>query len=107
MEPWPRRLNKMDLREITSGLRGGDERTRRDDESGVTAGPECEDDSRSTTSESCDATPNRSETTSDDSASAERDRSGDHLCPFCETEFDADRGACPECDAEIVLRGTR
>jgi len=30
-----------------------------------------------------------------------------HVCSFCETEFDADRRACPECDAEIVLRGER
>jgi len=31
----------------------------------------------------------------------------DHLCSFCETEFDASRDVCPECDAEIVLRGAR
>ncbi|MFC4451510.1 hypothetical protein [Halorussus aquaticus] len=108
MGPWSGRLYEMDLREITSGLCGGDERTRRDDESGTTAGSEREGDgSRSATSESGDTATNRSETTSDDSASSEQDRDDDYLCPFCETEFDAERGACPECNAEIVLRGTR
>lgn len=34
-------------------------------------------------------------------------RGNDHLCSFCETEFDASRDVCPECDAEVVLRGTR
>lgn len=30
-----------------------------------------------------------------------------HVCSFCETEFDASSSVCPECDAEIVLRGER
>lgn len=36
-----------------------------------------------------------------------RSRADTHVCSFCETEFDADRRACPKCDAEIVLRGDR
>lgn len=37
----------------------------------------------------------------------DRERPDAHVCSFCETEFDAKRGVCPECGAEIVLRGDR
>ena len=41
------------------------------------------------------------------SAASGNERDDDHLCAFCQHEFDADRGACPDCGAEIVLRGRR
>ena len=37
----------------------------------------------------------------------DRERDDGHLCAFCQHEFDAERGACPDCGAEIVLRGGR
>ena len=39
----------------------------------------------------------------------ERERiEANHVCAFCRTSFDAgDRSACPECGAEVVLRGER
>lgn len=42
-----------------------------------------------------------------ESASASERTREEYLCPFCETTFDSSRGVCPECDAEIVLRGQR
>ncbi|NHN61340.1 MULTISPECIES: hypothetical protein [Halorussus] len=93
----------MDLKDITRGLRGGEDATLTDDEPGA------ETDSRPSTDRdsATDAASDGEESTDDDSASSDADRDDAHVCPFCETEFDADRGACPECDAEIVLRGTR
>lgn len=35
------------------------------------------------------------------------DADDEHLCAFCQTAFDAERGYCPDCGAEIVLRGRR
>ncbi|USZ69839.1 hypothetical protein NGM10_15650 (plasmid) [Halorussus salilacus] len=34
-------------------------------------------------------------------------RDDEHVCDFCGTDFDADRGACPDCGAELVFRGRR
>lgn len=119
------------LKEITSELRGGDEsandddrtnsdesandeRTDRDGYSDSTADSATDTESvvRSTTAtddsgagddpESTGETPAGTEGNTD--ASEQRD---EHLCSFCETEFDADRTVCPECDAEIVVRGAR
>lgn len=42
-----------------------------------------------------------------DDATDERSRDNEHLCRFCRSTFDADRNTCPECGAEIVLRGDR
>ena len=41
--------------------------------------------------------------------STERERTeANHVCAFCRARFDAsDRSACPECEAEVVLRGER
>ncbi|WP_435181858.1 hypothetical protein [Halorussus sp. AFM4] len=88
----------MDLKDITRGLRGDDEDAPADDETGEATG------SRSPPSA---VASDRHEPSGDDTSSAGADREDAHVCPFCETEFDPDRGACPECDAEIVLRGTR
>lgn len=37
----------------------------------------------------------------------EEPRDTEHVCAFCRESFDASRGACPHCGAEIVLRGVR
>lgn len=85
------------LKGITRELRASDERTGTSDRSRTTA----------------EAGRNRPERTADrDPASGsdgadQRARADDYLCPFCETTFDSDRGVCPECDAEIVMRGDR
>lgn len=42
-----------------------------------------------------------------DAESGEASRSDRQVCPFCRTEFEAARGTCPECNAEVVLRGER
>lgn len=90
-------------RELRSGDgRASDESARTDDTGGAgpaeraagsTAGP------NSATGDDADANGEAG----DPAASRERD----HLCSFCETEFDASRTVCPECGAEIVLRGAR
>jgi hypothetical protein len=104
MEMEARGIDDMDLlKDITRGLRGSGETAR--NERGRTA-----EDSRSD--------PDRRSTTSRSDAPGSADESGDvessdggrgdvHVCSFCETEFDASRDVCPECDAEIVFRGTR
>lgn len=79
-------------------------RANTDDES--TAGNDEPDDH----SPSSDATPSDGPADgvrSDDRATNGRSRTGTHVCSFCGAEFDADRRACPECDAEVVLRGER
>lgn len=95
----------MNLKDITSGLRSGEEGTRQDERQETTGSRR--DDSRSTTGGSDDASANRTTTASDGPSSAESTRDDGHVCSFCQNEFDADRGVCPECDAEIVVRGTR
>lgn len=37
----------------------------------------------------------------------ERTRDDEHVCDFCGTDFPAGRGACPDCGAEIIVRGAR
>lgn len=103
METEPRRTDGMDLKDLTRGLRGGEGGTPADDEPGAAT------DSRSPANRetATGAASDGDESTDDDAASGDADRDDAHVCPFCETEFDADRGACPECGAEIVLRGTR
>lgn len=85
------------LKDITRELRGGGE-TRRDER-------------RQTTPNSRrDADPQPSADDADEDATPESTGQDDrdvHVCPFCETEFEATRGSCPDCDAEIVLRGER
>ena len=108
MEPWFRRVDGMDLlKDITSELRGDDERTGDEDGTSDSEGGERtgEDDVGRTENPATDARPEeQSAAAADDSGSGERD---EHLCSFCETEFDASRSVCPECDAEIVVRGAR
>ncbi|MFC7078983.1 hypothetical protein [Halorussus caseinilyticus] len=93
----------MDLKDITRGLRGGDE-TRKGDQSRTTADAR-PGAAQSSTSDPAEATTNRTDSASDDATDPDRD--DEHVCSFCQAEFDADRGVCPECDAEIVFRGTR
>jgi predicted RNA-binding Zn-ribbon protein involved in translation (DUF1610 family) len=35
------------------------------------------------------------------------DRGDEHVCDFCGADFDASRGRCPDCGAEIIVRGAR
>lgn len=80
------------LRDITDGLRG-DDQTRRSDESDPATTVPRDDGSADE--------PRR------DGSTGEPGRDDEHVCSFCRTAFDADRRSCPECDAEIVLRGSR
>lgn len=49
-----------------------------------------------------------SETESDSgSQTTQRTRDDEHVCAFCGTDFAASRGACPNCDAKIIVRGER
>lgn len=41
----------------------------------------------------------------DESETADRD--DEHVCDFCGADFDANRGRCPDCGAEIIVRGAR
>ncbi len=94
------------LKDITSELRGGDktgnDESTTDHEDSERTG---EDNPKRPEDAAADAKPGEQSTpAAADSESGERD---EHLCSFCETEFDAGRSVCPECDAEIVLRGAR
>jgi hypothetical protein len=91
------------LKNITDGLRSGGkdardetERTDRIDTHGRDS-PETIDDSSDKEARLGNDGPEAGESTEGD----------EHLCSFCETEFDAERDTCPECDARIVLRGAR
>lgn len=84
METWSGGLGGMDLlKDITDGLRGDDQTRRNDESDPATTVPR------------------------DDGSAGEPGRDDEHVCSFCRTAFDADRRSCPECDAEIVLRGAR
>ena len=106
MEPWQRESDVMDvLKDITDGLRTGDtdettETTSETDETATTGtDTQRNRESRSPQTESPQS--------ADPGEYSDSDRGDSHLCSFCETEFDAGRDTCPECDAEIVLRGAR
>jgi len=96
------------LKDITRELRGGGESARSDGQTptastqGADAAERDPASERATTdadSTDCDST--------DGDESAASSRTDTHVCSFCETEFDADREVCPDCDAEIVFRGAR
>lgn len=82
------------LKDITRELRGGDESARSDGQT-----------PRASTRPT-DAAERATGDSADDESTASP-RSDTHVCSFCETEFDADREVCPDCDAEIVFRGAR
>lgn len=84
------------LKDITRGLRNSDE--------SATDGR-----SRSPPADRTDAVrPGATDDSpGDDSSNDDQSRADTHVCSFCETEFDADRRACPDCGAEIVFRGER
>lgn len=110
------------LNDITDELRGDDETDRGESEAATNARDDTAADRTPSSSESHDGT-DRGETTDRDGGTtgrdgettdgdggdsvSDRDRDDGHVCSFCQTEFDADRGSCPECDAEIVLRGAK
>ncbi|WP_135854251.1 hypothetical protein [Halorussus salinus] len=75
------------------------------DDTGTGSGPVA----RSTTASGPDdeSVADGDETRPDGAAAGDSSQGDDLLCSFCETEFDASRDVCPECDAEIVLRGAR
>ena len=94
------------LKGITEELKGSDESARTDDtnQSPTTPGrsPERRDAaSTSTTSET------ESDSQDDEDVRDGAERDDEHVCAFCGTDFAASRGACPDCDAEIVFRGER
>lgn len=108
------------LKDITDGLRGDDGRTRRNGGDGTAADDARDRDAAASDRTASsgrsddamdrdgDATDGDGETDDSDAESASaRGRDDEHVCSFCQTEFDADRRSCPECDAEIVLRGAR
>lgn len=76
------------LKDITDGLRGTNQTHR----SGYEQGPDHEPDS---------------DTKRGNAGPRESGQDDEHLCAFCQTGFDASQGACPDCGAEIVLRGRR
>ncbi|WP_276302360.1 hypothetical protein [Halorussus lipolyticus] len=112
------------LKDITDGLRRGDdaeteedrtpeenrnpEEDRGEDERDETPETEGAEERKSTT-DRAGATADRTDgaLAGDSSAPAGFDREEVHVCSFCEAEFDAGRDACPECDAKIVIRGAR
>ncbi|WP_135827171.1 hypothetical protein [Halorussus ruber] len=114
------------LKDITDGLRGSDgDESEESDRTGTDARREGA--ARSSTADSAgDSASNSAGDSAGDSGAngGDSDESGSnasgkstsstesapeeiHVCSFCETEFDAGRDACPECDAKIVLRGAR
>ena len=106
MEMEARGIDDMDLlKDITQGLRGSGETTR--NARGRTSEDSRRDrDQQSTTSRS-DGSGSANEKKNEGDGSSDRGRGDVHVCSFCEAEFDASRDVCPECDAEIVFRGTR
>jgi hypothetical protein len=91
------------LKDITQGLRGSGETHR--NERGRTSGSSRRDRDQRGSTESGDGHGSADENgTVEPSDQSREDR---HVCSFCEAEFDATRGVCPECDAEIVFRGER
>jgi hypothetical protein len=104
MEMETRETDDMDLlKDITQGLRGSGE-TRRNDRGRASESSRRDRDRRSSTESGDDpasADGNESVESNDES------RADEHVCSFCEAEFDASRGVCPDCDAEIIFRGER
>jgi len=45
--------------------------------------------------------------TSDRDKDSTSDRGDEHVCDFCGADFDASLGQCPDCGAEIIVRGAR
>ncbi|WP_157971722.1 hypothetical protein [Halorussus litoreus] len=108
----PRERDDMDLlKDITRELRGDDGPSRSDSQSSRSDGGSASDGGRSggATAVRADSTGETTEPNGASDDASDTDSAGDdtHVCSFCETEFDADRRACPDCDAEIVLRGAR
>jgi len=87
----------------------GADSTLDDAESDDGSGTGSEPVARSTTASGSDgeSVTDGEETQPDGATAGDSSQGNDLLCSFCETEFDASRDVCPECDAEIVLRGAR
>ena len=101
MEMEPRGFDGMDLlKDITRELRGRGE-TRRDERL-QTTNSRRDTDRRGSTGDA-DESPDENA----DAESPDQSRGDEHVCSFCETEFEATRGSCPDCDAKIVFRGER
>lgn len=91
------------LKGITRELKGSSEQDRSSDRdrsrpASGRASETRESASTSTTSETESAS---------DSQRTDRTRDDEHVCAFCGTDFAASRGACPDCDAKIIVRGER
>lgn len=87
------------LKDITDGLRKGD-----GSEQDESARDEIERDG--TDRDKTDRNENQQSVSTAKQGHESNENEG-HVCSFCETEFDAERETCPECDARIVLRGAR
>jgi len=94
------------LKDITRELRGGDESARSDGQTPKASTRPTDAAERDPASERATADSTNGDRPTDDESTASS-RPDTHVCSFCETEFDADRAVCPDCDAEIVFRGVR
>lgn len=90
------------LKDITRELRGSEESTRDEGSAGRAPRGDVADEPTTDSPGEFPAGDDSPVAPRADSLSADT-----HVCSFCETEFDADRRTCPECDAELVLRGER
>lgn len=97
------------LKEITDGLRKGDENAQDETEATDSASRQGRESHGSRDSYESTSKPSDEGPELERSGSSAGEPNGDdvHVCSFCETEFDAGRETCPECDARIVLRGAR
>lgn len=91
------------LKGITEELKGSSERDRASDRDQSRSASGRASETRKSASKS---TTSEAETDSE-AQTTQRTRDDEHVCAFCGTDFAASRGACPDCDAEIVVRGER
>lgn len=89
------------LKGITEELKGSSEQDRASDRHQSRPNP-----GRTAETREPASTSTTSETEGDAQVS-ERTRDDEHVCAFCGTDFAASRGACPDCSAEIIVRGER
>lgn len=103
------------LKDITRELRGGENESSSADGGQSQTTPTARGDSnrRDAPDAAADRSGTPDEPTGDDPSTDQNTEAPDqstedvHVCSFCETEFDSSDSVCPECDAEIVLRGER
>ncbi|WP_132058744.1 hypothetical protein [Halorussus amylolyticus] len=92
------------LKGITEGLQGRGDRDSAGDRDGK---PSSRESSSKTESDTKSKSSSTAKSTATESNRRERARDDEHVCDFCGTDFDANLGACPDCGAEIIVRGRR